>query len=133
MFPKDSRILLVDDSKTTRDLLKGILRDLQLNQVQTAEDGSVAVELIMAAEARNEPFDLIISDWKMPEMDGLQLLNFVRKSTQNNRVPFLIVTAEGENANVVAAVQAGANGYMLKPFTPKLVAERLQKISSLKR
>lgn len=133
MFPKESRILLVDDSKTTRDLLRGILRELQLNQVQTAEDGTIAVELIMAAEAKNEPFDLIISDWKMPGMDGLQLLNFVRKSTQNNRVPFLIVTAEGENANVVAAVQAGANGYMLKPFTPKLVTERLQKMWALKK
>lgn len=133
MFPKETRILLVDDSLTTRDLLRKILTGLGYKNFLSANDGQAATEVIMSSDAESDPIGLIISDWKMPRMDGLQLLNFVRKSSPIPTVPFLMVTAEGENATVIHAIQAGVNGYLLKPLSAQLVEERLKKIWNTKK
>ncbi len=117
------KILLVDDSKTMRNIQKGILAQLGMSEVQEACDGLDALSKVGAYEP-----DLLLVDWNMPNMDGL---SFVRKYRSMGRhTPIIMVTTEAEKARVIEAIKAGVNNYVVKPFTPDGLAERIKETMS---
>ncbi|WP_027358014.1 chemotaxis response regulator CheY [Desulforegula conservatrix] len=117
------KILCVDDFATMRRILKNILKQLGFNNITEADDGTTALE-----ELKKSHYDLIISDWNMPKMTGLELLKTIRSTPEFKDIPFLMVTAEAQKQNVIEAVQAGVSNYVVKPFTAEAIAEKLQKI-----
>lgn len=123
MADKNLRFLVVDDFATMRRIVRNLLKDLGYNNVEEAEDGNDAL-----AKMQQAPFDFVISDWNMPNMDGLQLLNEIRKDERFKAIPVLMVTAEAKKENIIAAAQAGASGYVVKPFTAAILEEKLNKI-----
>lgn len=123
MADKNLRFLVVDDFATMRRIVRNLLKDLGYHNVEEAEDGSDALAKLQAS-----PVDFVISDWNMPNMDGLQLLNEIRKDARLSAVPVLMVTAEAKKENIIAAAQAGASGYVVKPFTAATLEEKLNKI-----
>ena len=120
-------ILLVDDSRTMRNIQKKVLTALGEVNFAEAADGVEALAVIAAQPAG---FDLILVDWNMPNMDGLQMLQSIRAdaNTAISKLPVLMVTAEAKKENIIAAAQAGANGYVVKPFTAATLDEKLGKI-----
>ena len=117
------KILVVDDFATMRRIVKGVLKQLGFMNIIEAEDGTDALE-----ELRKEKVGLIVSDWNMTNMTGLDLLRSVREDANLKTIPFLMVTAEGQKENVVEAVKAGVNNYIVKPFTPETFHEKLKKV-----
>ena len=117
------KILIVDDFSTMRRIIKNILRQLGFTNVQEADDGSTAWPKI-----QSEPFDLIITDWNMPKMSGLELLKAIRSDENLKDLPVLMVTAEALKENIIEAVKAGVSNYIVKPFTAETMQEKLQKI-----
>ncbi|SLM29268.1 chemotaxis regulator transmitting signal to flagellar motor component [Desulfamplus magnetovallimortis] len=117
------KVLIVDDFATMRRILKNILKQLGFKNLLEADDGTTALESL----ERND-IDLIISDWNMPKMTGLELLKSVRASKKYAKVPFLMVTAEAQKQNVIEAVQAGVSNYVVKPFTAEAISDKLKKI-----
>jgi two-component system, chemotaxis family, chemotaxis protein CheY len=113
------RILLVDDSKTMRNIQKAVLAQLGFTEVLEATDGQDAL-----AKAPDYKAQLMLVDWNMPNMDGL---TFVKTWRQNDRkTPIIMVTTEAEKARVIEAIKAGVNNYVVKPFTPDLLSQRIQ-------
>ncbi len=117
------KILIVDDFATMRRILKNILKQLGFTNISEADDGSTALE-----QLKKNQFDLIISDWNMPKMSGLDLLKSVRGMNECKDIPFLMVTAEAQKQNVIEAVQAGVSNYVVKPFTAEQISDKLGKI-----
>ena len=117
------KVLVVDDFATMRRIVKGVLKQLGFTDIIEAEDGDVALK-----ELQRENVGLIVSDWNMPNMTGLDLLKEVRGNEKLKNIPFLMVTAEGQKENVVQAVQAGVSNYIVKPFTPETFNAKLEKI-----
>lgn len=126
VFPSSSKILVVDDMVQIREGVKRILRDLELTQVIEADNGVKAYELLKDHYDKGRPFQLVISDWNMPEMTGLELLKKVRSQAHWQNLPFVLLTAEAEKSQVTDAILAGVSQYILKPFTPKSIEEKLQ-------
>jgi len=120
---KNIKILVVDDFPTMRRIIKNLLKDLGFENVDEAEDGQMGLDKI-----RNGNFDLIVSDWNMPNMDGLTMLQQIRADANLSTLPVLMVTAEAKKENIVAAAKAGASGYVVKPFTAAVLEEKLNKI-----
>lgn len=120
---KNMRILVVDDFATMRRIIKNILKQLGFNNVVDADDGTTAWEIL-----NKDKIDFIISDWNMPKMSGIELLRKVRSSEEFADIPFLMVTAEGQQENVIEAVQAGVSNYIVKPFTPEVLEQKIKKI-----
>ena len=120
MPDKNMRILSVDDFSTMRRIVKNILKQLGYTNVDEAENGAAAMDAM-----REKRYDLVISDWNMPVKTGIELLREVRADPELQEIPFLMVTAEAEKDNVVEAMQAGVNNYVLKPFTAKILEEKL--------
>lgn len=123
MVQKNIKILVVDDFPTMRRIIKNLLKDLGFENVDEAEDGQMGLDKI-----RNGNFDLIVSDWNMPNMDGLTMLQHIRADAALASLPVLMVTAEAKKENIVAAAKAGASGYVVKPFTAAVLEEKLNKI-----
>ncbi|WP_145521005.1 chemotaxis response regulator CheY [Yersinia mollaretii] len=123
MADKNMRFLVIDDFATMRRIVRNLLQDLGFKNVDEAEDGQDALTKLRASD-----FDFVISDWNMPNLDGLQLLTEIRKDEKLNKIPVLMVTAEAKKENIIAAAQAGANGYVVKPFTAATLEEKLNKI-----
>ncbi|MBC2768523.1 chemotaxis response regulator CheY [Pusillimonas minor] len=123
MVQKNIKILVVDDFPTMRRIIKNLLKDLGFDNVDEAEDGQMGLDKI-----RNGSFDLIVSDWNMPNMDGLTMLQHIRADAALASLPVLMVTAEAKKENIVAAAKAGASGYVVKPFTAAVLEEKLNKI-----
>ncbi len=117
------KVLVVDDFATMRRIVKGVLKQLGFTDIIEAEDGSLALE-----ELKKEKIGLIVSDWNMPNMTGLDLLKAVRGDANLKGIPFIMVTAEGQKENVVEAVKSGVSNYIMKPFTPETFSEKLQKV-----
>jgi two-component system chemotaxis response regulator CheY len=117
------KILVVDDFPTMRRIIKNLLKDLGFENVDEAEDGLMALERL-----RNGSFSFVVSDWNMPNMDGLAMLKAIRADPVLAKLPVLMVTAEAKKENIIAAAQAGANGYVVKPFTAATLEEKLNKI-----
>lgn len=122
-FDTSIKVLVVDDFATMRRIVKGVLKQLGYNDIIEAEDGDQALK-----ELKKENIGLIVSDWNMPNMTGLDLLKVVRADDKLKDTPFLMVTAEGQKENVVQAVQAGVSNYIVKPFTPETFSAKLEKI-----
>jgi two-component system, chemotaxis family, chemotaxis protein CheY len=116
-------VLIVDDFATMRRIIKGVLKQLGFSNLIEAEDGEAALK-----ELRKDKVGLIVSDWNMPNMTGLELLKAVRADNSLKGIPFLMVTAEGQKENVIQAVQAGVSNYIVKPFTPETFNAKLEKI-----
>jgi len=123
LVQKTMKILIVDDFPTMRRIIKNLLKDLGYDNVDEAEDGVMALEKL-----RNGNFDFVVSDWNMPNMDGLEMLKTIRADPGLKHLPLLMVTAEAKKENIIAAAQAGANGYVVKPFTAATLEEKLNKI-----
>ena len=117
------KVLVVDDFATMRRIVKGVLKQLGFNSIVEAEDGTSALDTL-----KKEKVGLIVSDWNMPKMTGLDLLKAVRGDDGLKEIPFIMVTAEGQKENVVEAVKAGVSNYIVKPFTPETFNEKLEKV-----
>jgi len=117
---KNMPILIVDDYKTMLRIIRNLLKQLGFNNVDEATDGSAALQ-----KMRDRSYGLVISDWNMEPMSGLQLLQEVRADAQLQGVPFIMVTAESKSENVVAAKQAGVTNYIVKPFNAATLKTKL--------
>ena len=117
------KFLVVDDFSTMRRIVRNLLKELGFNNVDEAEDGVVALQKLERGD-----FEFVVTDWNMPNMDGLALLQRIRKSPALKHLPVLMITAEAKKENIIAAAQAGASGYIVKPFTAATLSEKLQKI-----
>ena len=117
------KFLVVDDFATMRRIIRNLLKELGFTNVEEAEDGAIAL-----ARLQMGGIDFVISDWSMPNMDGLTLLQSVRADAKLGDLPFLMVTAEAKKENITAADQAGASGYITKPFTAETMQEKMGKI-----
>lgn len=123
VLDKNIKILVVDDFSTMRRIIKNLLRELGLTNVAEADDGKTALPKLQAGD-----FDLLITDWNMPGMTGIELLRAVREDESLAHLPVLMVTAEARRDQIVEAAQAGVNGYIIKPFTAGTLKEKLEKI-----
>jgi two-component system chemotaxis response regulator CheY len=121
--PTKIKFLVVDDFSTMRRIVRNLLKELGFTNVDEAEDGAVAL-----TKLREGNFEFVVSDWNMPNMDGLTLLQNVRADAKLKTLPFLMITAEAKKENIIAAAQAGASGYIVKPFTAATLQEKLDKI-----
>ncbi|AZG72678.1 chemotaxis response regulator CheY [Shewanella sp. SR43-4] len=120
---KNMKILIVDDFSTMRRIIKNLLRDLGFNNTQEADDGSTALPMLQKGD-----FDFVVTDWNMPGMQGIDLLRAIRADDSLKHLPVLMVTAEAKREQIIAAAQAGVNGYVVKPFTAATLKEKLDKI-----
>ncbi len=116
-------ILVVDDFATMRRIVKNILKQLGYENILEADDGASALEVL-----KREKIQFIISDWNMPQMSGIELLKTVRATEAWKDLPFLMVTAEGQKEDVIEAVKNRVNNYIIKPFTPETLMEKINKI-----
>lgn len=125
MFPQDSRILIVDDMNMFRAMVRQSLSSLNYKNYSEAADGTSALAALTQAVEQNKPFQIIISDWNMPKMKGIELLRRVRAEEWGKTIPFIMLTAEAEKQNIVEAVQAGVDNYIIKPFTVDQLKQKL--------
>ena len=123
MSDPKTRFLVVDDFSTMRRIVRNLLKELGFANVDEAEDGAVALQKL-----KSSPDDFVVTDWNMPNMDGLTLLQSIRRTPELKHLPVLMITAEAKKENIIAAAQAGASGYVVKPFTAATLAEKLEKI-----
>ena len=123
MADSNLHFLVVDDFNTMRRIVRNLLKELGYTNVEEAEDGTDALHKLQAGD-----FNFVITDWNMPNMDGLELLHRIRADGKLAEMPVLMVTAEARKENIIAAAQAGASGYVVKPFTAAILEEKLNKI-----
>jgi two-component system chemotaxis response regulator CheY len=121
--PAKLKFLVVDDFSTMRRIVRNLLKELGYVNADEAEDGAIALQRL-----KSGGFDFVVTDWNMPNMDGLQLLQAVRADPALKHLPVLMITAEAKRENIIAAAQAGASGYIVKPFTAATLGEKLVKI-----
>ena len=115
--------LVVDDFSTMRRIIKSVLHEMGYANVTEADDGNTALPLL-----KNGNFDFLITDWNMPGMGGLELLKIVRADPRMAKLPVLLLTAEAKREQIVEAAKAGVSGYVIKPFTPAILKEKIEKI-----
>lgn len=120
---KNMKILVVDDFSTMRRIIKNLLRDLGFTNADEADDGNTALPMLQTGK-----YDFLVTDWNMPGMTGIDLLRAVRADDNLKNLPVLMVTAEAKRDQIVAAAQAGVNGYVVKPFTAAVLKEKIEKI-----
>jgi two-component system chemotaxis response regulator CheY len=123
MSSKDILVLVVDDSPTMRRIIKNTLDRIGFTQSIEAEHGKQALEMLA-----NNPVELLLTDWNMPVMNGLELVGEVRKMDKYKKLPVLMITTRGMKEDVVQAVHAGVNNYVVKPFTPEILEEKIGKV-----
>ena len=124
-YDTNMRVLIVDDFSTMRRIIKNILRQIGFTNVVEADDGTTAWDIL-----NKDKIEFIISDWNMPQMTGIELLRKVRKSEEFADLPFLMVTAEAQQENIIEAVQAQVSNYIVKPFTADVMKHKIDKIFS---
>lgn len=117
------KVLVADDFATMRKIVRNILKQIGFDDIVEAEDGQAAIQVL-----RNENIGLVVTDWNMPNMTGLELLQKIRNDPKIAHLPVLMVTAEGLKENVIAAVKAGVNNYVVKPFTAEVLQEKIEQI-----
>jgi two-component system chemotaxis response regulator CheY len=123
VLKKDIKILVVDDFSTMRRIIKNLLRDLGFNNVIEADDGKTALPILQQGGVQ-----FLVTDWNMPGMTGIDLVRAVRADPKLAGMPILMVTAEAKREQIIAAAQAGVNGYVIKPFTAAVLKEKIDKI-----
>ena len=121
--PSDLKFLVVDDFSTMRRIVRGLLKEMGCNNVEEAEDGVAALQLL-----KGNRFDFIVSDINMPNMNGFDLLKAIKADENLKRIPVLMVTAEARKEDILLAAQSGAAGYVVKPFTKATLEEKITKI-----
>lgn len=117
------KVLVVDDQNSVRQMTRITLEQIGVRHIHEAENGVQALDT-----ASTQPLDLIISDYNMPEMDGMELLRSVRGHPAARRIPFILVTGRGDRELVVKAAQAGANNYVVKPFTAEILKTKIEQV-----
>jgi two-component system chemotaxis response regulator CheY len=122
-FDRNIKVLVVDDYKTMTRIIRNLLKQIEVNDSDEASDGHEAL-----AKLRAGNFDLVISDWNMVPMTGLDLLREVRADARLKTLPFIMVTAESKTENVVAAKQAGVSNYIVKPFNAETLLDKIAKV-----
>jgi two-component system chemotaxis response regulator CheY len=118
------KFLVVDDSSTMRRIIKNTLGRLGHKDILEAEDGAVAWKVMN----ENSDIDILVTDWNMPEMNGLELVQKVRAEDKYEDMPIIMVTTEGGKTEVITALKAGVNNYIVKPFTPQVLKEKLEAV-----
>ena len=121
--PSKIKFLIVDDFSTMRRIVRNLLKELGYVTADEAEDGAIALQRLKSGD-----FDFVITDWNMPNMDGLQLLQAIRGDAALKHLPVMMITAEAKKENIIVAAQSGASGYIVKPFTAATLSEKLAKI-----
>ena len=122
------KILVVDDMATMRKIIKNMLGQIGFTNISEADDGATGWPMIEQAQQEGEPYEFIVSDWNMPKMTGLDLLKNIRESEHFKELPFLMITAEAEQGNVVIAVKAGVSNFIVKPFSAQVLKEKVDRI-----
>jgi two-component system, chemotaxis family, chemotaxis protein CheY len=120
---RNMKILVVDDFSTMRRIIKNLLRELGFTNVDEADDGATALPMLKSGR-----YDFLITDWNMPIMEGIELLQRLRAETELADLPVLMVTAEARREQIVLAAEAGVNGYIVKPFTAQTLEQKIAKI-----
>lgn len=120
---KDMNVLIVDDYKTMLRIINSLLKQIGFSNIDEASDGTMALEMF-----KKKSYGLVISDWNMEPMSGIELLKLVRGGTENKDVPFIMITAESKTENVIAAKQAGVNNYIVKPFNAETLKSKLTSV-----
>ena len=122
-LPLEIKILVVDDFESMRRIVKQVLNDLGFKDITLADDGATALPLL-----KNGDFGFLITDWNMPQMEGIDLVKAVRADPRLKSMPILMVTAEAKREQIIQAAQAGVNDYIVKPFTPETLKGKIEKI-----
>lgn len=120
---KSMKILVVDDFSTMRRIIRNLLRDLGLTNADEADDGATALPMLKSGK-----YDFLITDWNMPIMEGIDLVRNIRADADLRELPILMVTAEARREQIVAAAEAGVNGYIVKPFNAQTLEQKIAKI-----
>ena len=126
MFPSETRILVIDDMPSIRDLVKNHLKAMGFKSIQEASDGEEALRMLIQNNTPSNSIQLVISDWNMPNMKGIDLLKHVRATAEWANLPFVLLTSEAERDQVTEAVLAGASQYIVKPFSAKIFEDKLK-------
>jgi two-component system, chemotaxis family, chemotaxis protein CheY len=118
------KTLVVDDFATMRKIVKNVLKQINITNVTEAENGKMALEIL-----KKDPgdYELIVSDWIMPEMTGIEFLKACKSDEEVKKIPFVMVTAEAQKDSVVEAIKGGVDNYIVKPFTPDKLQEAIEK------
>ena len=117
------KVLVVDDFATMRRIVRNILKQLGFTNIVEADDGATALEIM-----KSDKIDLVLCDWNMPKVSGLDLLKQMKADNDLKNIPFLMITAEAQRQNIIEAVKTGVSNYIVKPFTADTIAEKLKKI-----
>ncbi|MFS8608188.1 MAG: chemotaxis response regulator CheY [Gammaproteobacteria bacterium] len=120
---KSMKVLVVDDFSTMRRIIRNLLREIGFTNTVEADDGSTALPIL-----KQGGIDFVITDWNMPGMPGIELLQAVRSDEKLKHIPVLMVTAEAKRDQIIQAAQAGINGYIVKPFTAATLQQKIEKI-----
>jgi len=124
---RNIKILVVDDAPMIRRILKNLLKEMGFTNIDEAEDGMVALQKL-----RSQKFDFVITDWNMPNLTGIELVQEIRKDPNLKQIPIMMVTAEAKKENIILALKSGVNNYIVKPFTPENVRNKIEAIFSAK-
>jgi len=130
MYPKETKFLVVDDFTTMRKIIRKVLTELGYTNIEESDDGKNAWPLINQAHQNGAPFDFVISDWNMPGMLGIDLLKNCRNDDRFKSLPFMLVTAESEQKQILEAAKAGVSDYVVKPFNSVTLKQKLEKVWS---
>ncbi len=128
MFNTNTKFLVVDDFSTMRKIIKKVLDEIGYKNVVEAVDGRNALEVIANSFKAGEPVQFIISDWNMPNMQGIELLRACKENPQYKAVPFMLVTAESEQAQIIEAAKAGVSEYVVKPFNAATLKAKIERV-----
>lgn len=128
MFPRNAKFLVVDDFATMRKIVEKMLNELGYANVEEAADGTTALAMLTKAAESEHPFEMVICDWNMPGLSGLEVLKVCRKDLKLKDVPFIMVTCESEQSNILEAAHLGVSDYAVKPFSSKVFETKIQKV-----
>jgi two-component system chemotaxis response regulator CheY len=128
MFPLETRILVVDDMPSIRELVKIQLKTIGYKDIHEAENGEEALQKILSLDAARSPVQLVISDWNMPKLTGLEFLKQLRGNHAYQKIPFVLLTSEAERDQVTEAILAGVSQYVVKPFSGKVFEDKLKQV-----
>jgi two-component system chemotaxis response regulator CheY len=128
MFSPETKFLVVDDFATMRKIIKKVLTELGYTKIEEADDGKPALAALVKGLESGEPFNFVISDWNMPGMTGIELLKACRAHSKLAKIPFMLVTAESEQSNIIEAAKAGVSDYIVKPFNAQTLKGKLEKV-----
>jgi two-component system, chemotaxis family, chemotaxis protein CheY len=125
---KSLKILVVDDFQVVRMVIKKLLKELGMDNIEEAADGRIALQMIEKALSSKKPYDVIFCDWNMPDVSGLQVIEICRQRPELKDLPIVLITAEGDSNSIDKAMNAGATDYLLKPFVPAVLQHCISQI-----